>query len=64
MCKYCQSDNDNMFENELLDGEANVAVQVCFDKLLINASTEMDELEEEIKINYCPMCGRKLNEVV
>lgn len=47
-----------------------VNAQVCIDKspdepytLTANiANAQQEEITRKIKINYCPMCGRKLNE--
>lgn len=67
MCKYCD-DNGELVYHEWKDtpkGSKGISVGVVLDGLCIDASADTYEpnyIEEVIKINYCPMCGRKLKE--
>jgi len=59
MCDYCNKigtfkDNKSMYKNKYW----NIFVNYNKD-LEINCDFESDN-EIDIKINYCPMCGRKL----
>lgn len=67
MCKYCENLNDS--GSEIMIGKAFNILGCKFDTgVYVNESTKkltVEFGEEEIfskKINYCPMCGRKLNE--
>lgn len=51
MCKYCEGNVDE--REDLMDG-----IYVDANGNLTN-DIELDD----VKINYCPMCGRKLSEV-
>lgn len=54
MCEYCETLVDN--RKNLLECEY---FEIYIDG---NGSVTDDESCVEAKINYCPMCGRKLNE--
>ena len=60
MCKYCESDR----AVDLLSAKENDAdVKMFNSELLLEVYSFVDDPlsdYEEIKINYCPMCGRKL----
>jgi len=61
MCKYCEPVIDGIFTEPLISGSCScysTEVYIFKDKL---KSREYDG-EDEIKINYCPMCGRNLKE--
>lgn len=73
MCEYCvEEDMKSLSERKtsnwhraytgiecLVDSEnGNIIIQACLD----NAHVEPIYKETKIKINYCPMCGRKLGD--
>ena len=62
MCKYCESD----YEVNLLSAKENDAdVKMFKNRIWLKAYSFLDDPlndYEEIEINYCPMCGRKLGE--
>ena len=72
VCEFCR--NDGWSENENLinpsshlsskgDFYSGFTVYVDGDSLSIRAVADTYEpsyMEDEIKINFCPMCGRKL----
>ena len=59
-CKYCQEvrdDNEDLIYGELPNGEVKEAVQIRY-------KHDRYELWSGIcfrEINFCPICGRKLN---
>ena len=59
-CKYCESDvNDRSYVAEDLDLlEDKISLYIDGDNLLDVSDT--CGFSEAVKINYCPMCGRKL----
>lgn len=67
-CKYCQPSNqgfcNDLGANLLLSDEIHVAVN-AFGYLEVDIDINSDikvHAHKEVKINYCPMCGRKLKE--
>ena len=67
MCKYCDDDGELIYHKweNTHKGSKGMSVGVVFDELCIDASADTYEpnyIEEVIKINYCPMCGRNLKE--
>ena len=66
-CNYCV---DNTFSNHYIEKE-DLYIRLCPVKtdnrtklaMVINYYVYPDHLEETVKINYCPMCGRELKEV-
>lgn len=66
MCEYCQGDKfiiDGRKYDYRFDTCAGIDVHVE-DGMLMVESVKMQGSyqEKETKINYCPMCGRKLTE--
>ena len=61
MCEYCKPYNSN---KELISAKTNVAYIYGGDggKFLGIFNTFDDNLNS-VRINYCPMCGRKLKEL-
>ncbi|ACA57398.1 hypothetical protein FDC45_17875 [Clostridium botulinum] len=56
-CEYCYGDVDN--RRALLTDSFNDDIYISGNNTLVGS----DDLElDEIKINYCPICGRKLEE--
>lgn len=53
-CKYCKP--DGLFKKILLSDDLPIKVNIDSDYLLVT----YNGIHEAIKINYCPMCGRKL----
>lgn len=59
-CKYCQKvrdDNEDLIYDELPNGEVEEAVQIRY-------KHDRYELWSGLcfrEINFCPMCGRRLN---
>ncbi len=63
MCNYCVSRMDVTNELKPLYFKSVSWVGVIEnDKGEIVLDIDCEELDLEIKINYCPMCGRRLNE--
>lgn len=67
MCKYCITYediyNDYKYSNKKEDSMYGISVHIENNIMMIDASGDTYEssyVEAEIKINYCPMCGRKL----
>lgn len=57
MCEYCYGDVGN--RRVLLVDDFNNEIYISGNNTIIgNDNLELDE----IKINYCPMCGRKFDE--
>jgi len=67
-CKYCDDNNDVYLYDDCkyslkADCETGIIAYVLRNELLINSRADTYEpsyMEAETKINYCPMCGRKL----
>lgn len=65
-CKYCDGEHGDSPSKFLLQkklnfgelGEAVLALILFDDKYL---ACSLEKTEKMIKINYCPMCGRKLD---
>ena len=69
-CKYC-SDKNKAIESVKSDldatafiDEENNELSVCFSETVYEANEIDDEILYyiDVKINYCPMCGRKLKD--
>ena len=73
MCKYCKDTDDiisvrgdlsNIGVYDMpLGGRLRFDTELDQLDLIIEVD-EYPEIEVSVKINYCPMCGRKLNEVI
>ena len=68
MCKYCRNDdiklNKDILKSDIKLGGfklVDLKVDIFDDKLCLDGEwdSELTTLKE-IKINYCPMCGRKI----
>lgn len=59
MCKYCKKDNDENLFYEDRDDNDYLSVWIMDNKLNIHTNRYGDE----IVINYCPICGRKLDTI-
>ena len=73
MCKYCKG-NENDYSDEILKFSTRVLCRGLYGEIDICHNWQTNELEatyldsdandylllEHVKINYCPMCGRKL----
>ena len=57
MCKYCK---ENM-EGQPIPGEGEIAIETIVDDVFIYDYCDCGKHTVK-KINYCPMCGRKLGE--
>lgn len=53
-CKYCKS--DDLFKKTLLSDDLPIKVKIDSDYLLVT----YNGIHEAIKINYCPICGKKI----
>ena len=69
-CKdeYCEDRRDLMsFDKKLSHkGDFSPGIQICINGDILSAMAiadvyEPNFTEKEIKINFCPMCGRKLS---
>jgi len=73
MCKYCKDTDDilsvrgdlsNIGVDDMpLGGRLRFDTELDQLDLIVEVD-EYPEIESSVKINYCPMCGRKLNEVI
>lgn len=66
-CIYCNEPFECIIDYEDLSGHSSEFIHAGLDgdKLSVDATAgvyEPNYLEAERKINYCPMCGRKLGE--
>lgn len=74
-CPYCHTDicytgsagereekvpQKYLYNYESQDSLFNAAIYVLSKELCIDVDDESGALADQIKINYCPMCGRKL----
>lgn len=58
MCRYCETNEDlttNYYDETCFN------IEIYSDELCITCHGEANDYIE-LKINYCPMCGRKLRE--
>lgn len=67
-CKYCTAEDDwqKMIEKtyKMLSSDAGLHLYVDKSSLGLQLCVEPQEIIDEcVKINFCPMCGRKLKEV-
>ena len=60
-CPYCLMDG-GIKEIPALEG-FNARILLFYTTMLINITEKMETRLAMIKINYCPMCGRKLEDV-
>lgn len=65
-CPYCHDDGQGLglAKRDLIYGEyhdGNIIAAQIFDGKTLILSDQLNILEELQKINYCPMCGRRLN---
>jgi len=59
MCKYCKAELKNL---EMYD-DGGLSLSISENVLDINYYGNLEGwTNEEMKINYCPMCGRKLGD--
>ena len=58
MCKYCSSTPEKLRGKEIYKDESFTVFVWEGKKLMVD--TEIDDMFAEIKIKYCPMCGRDL----
>ncbi len=63
-CEFCEEDNWYSKEGT---GAHQLAIEFYFGNNLLGitsfadgADGETEELQEDIELNYCPVCGRKL----
>lgn len=65
-CPYCHMNSANCQIKDLFkyksDTKFQIYVYIFENNLRIEAKDEHRELGDNKKINYCPVCGRKLNE--
>ena len=62
ICPYCHEDRDGCFPMLPREGIGNVFIDWgVFDGWILNFSGKY-HTKAKIKINFCPMCGRKLKE--
>lgn len=57
MCKYCE-----VYEPEVIASDPYNVLMLKDDELYFLSQEGDDDYELSGKINYCPMCGRKLTE--
>lgn len=70
-CKFCKNDESKEYNVELINIEEKNAIcdiliqtYIYNDYLITNITPDKREplINNGIKIKYCPMCGRKLDE--
>ena len=70
MCKYCDSikeDNNSSFDRmdiDLLDRQGvgtDLIIIKKEDKFYFNIIDSLGSIKESVEIEFCPVCGRKLN---
>ena len=57
MCEYCKP-----YEEKFIDGENGDACVTKNGELIVFHNTDFKVFAVHLKINFCPMCGRKLVE--
>ena len=57
MCEYCKP-----YEEKFIDGENGDACVTKNGELIVFPNTDFEVFAVHLKINYCPMCSRKLAE--
>lgn len=57
MCEFCNEYNNKYIEKD------NLSIEICETRLCINYNGRHEGSSLYININFCPMCGRKLEEV-
>ena len=66
MCKFCCEEDTRdlvvMKEKGLLGVSYWIAAYISGDKLVLAAGDGNHDKWKEVKINYCPKCGRNLKE--
>ena len=64
LCAYCHEDRDGYFQMLPREGNGNAFINWgVFDHWVLEFSGKY-QVKAKIKINFCPMCGRKLKEDV
>lgn len=60
VCKYCHEDTDG-YVNAI---DKNAHAYVCYNFISHNQELHirLGGMSRDIPINYCPMCGRRLND--
>ena len=61
MCEYCKKvrdDNEPLIWSEFMDGELSECVEIRYK----HGQFELWSGISFVRINYCPMCGRKLED--
>lgn len=63
MCKYCENEKEVIKECKF--NECDLELFIDMDETLAintynHSSSFTEDIYENIEINYCPMCGRKL----
>lgn len=68
MCEYCEEDAIEKLlscKNEIMGIDFEFAVDISNEELQLYSKTEYDvAIVDTFKLNYCPVCGRKLKEGV
>ena len=61
-CNYCKKNKPSTLTNENNLEELSIKIEGTVLKIHYEAFWDVrDEFHDEIEINYCPMCGKKLN---
>ena len=69
MCKYCYVDDygesyGRTFGHQIINETTIWDARIYGDDATIRISSDLKPKEKVIKINYCPMCGRKIRDEV
>lgn len=61
-CKYCSDRYSPLYDNNNGGDVKIINNELCIDSFMrCSDCNNASQFYAEIKINYCPMCGRKLN---
>lgn len=71
MCEYCDFNGVGIPKNDLMKeevdfgefGKKTLYVNFFDEGTLYVGLDIFDDLERKVKINFCPMCGRKLKKI-
>lgn len=72
MCEHCNDNNDVFLSERTLSKNSEaltgIGCYICSENKTLSIEACIDNtyvkplyIEKDIKINYCPMCGRKLD---
>ena len=63
MCKYCSFDELDGFNIDIINEynkDVGVSIELLGSALYLEFDKHCEVFEWEVKVNYCPMCGKGL----